>query len=75
MFDLFQADASTQELESMETPVEPEVVAEESQKELTELDKYWKAVKDNPTDFTGWTYLLQYVEQEVVLYNQLYLTA
>lgn len=31
----------------------------------TELDKYWKAVKDNPGDFTGWTYLLQYVEQEV----------
>lgn len=31
----------------------------------TELDKYWKAVRDNPGDFTGWTYLLQYVEQEV----------
>lgn len=30
----------------------------------TELDKYWKAVRDNPGDFTGWTYLLQYVEQE-----------
>ncbi|KAK3598661.1 hypothetical protein CHS0354_020419 [Potamilus streckersoni] len=30
----------------------------------TELDKYWQAVRDNPTDFTGWTYLLQYVEQE-----------
>ncbi len=34
-------------------------------KELTELEKYWKAVKDNPSDFTGWTYLLQYVEQEI----------
>ena len=31
----------------------------------TELEKYWRAVKDNPHDFTGWTYLLQYVEQEV----------
>ena len=30
-----------------------------------ELEKYWKAVKDKPTDFTGWTYLLQYVEQQV----------
>ena len=30
-----------------------------------ELEKYWKAVKDNPADFTGWTYLLQYVEQQV----------
>ncbi|KAI0239782.1 hypothetical protein LSAT2_009504 [Lamellibrachia satsuma] len=33
-------------------------------KEFTELDKYWKVVEDNPSDFTGWTYLLQYVEQE-----------
>ncbi|RZF47565.1 hypothetical protein LSTR_LSTR009101 [Laodelphax striatellus] len=31
---------------------------------LPELDKYWKAVKDDSSDFTGWTYLLQYVDQE-----------
>ncbi|XP_072929871.1 uncharacterized protein [Epargyreus clarus] len=31
---------------------------------LPELDKYWKVVNDDPTDFTGWTYLLQYVDQE-----------
>ena len=24
-----------------------------------ELDKYWKAVKNDPSDFTAWTYLLQ----------------
>ncbi|KAK2154583.1 hypothetical protein LSH36_264g01032 [Paralvinella palmiformis] len=30
----------------------------------TELEKYWKVVKDNPSDFTGWTYLLQFVEQD-----------
>ena len=36
-------------------------------RELTELEKYWKAVNENPTDFTGWTYLLQFVEQEVWL--------
>ncbi|XP_072172767.1 pre-mRNA-processing factor 39-like isoform X1 [Diadema setosum] len=29
-----------------------------------ELEKYWKAVNMNPADFTGWTYLLQFVEQE-----------
>lgn len=34
-------------------------------KKLPELDKYWKPVNDDPTDFTGWTYLLQYVDQEV----------
>ncbi|XP_017784067.1 PREDICTED: pre-mRNA-processing factor 39 [Nicrophorus vespilloides] len=33
-------------------------------KKLPELDKYWKAVNDDPADFTGWTYLLQYVDQE-----------
>jgi len=27
--------------------------------------KYWKTVNDNPTDFTSWTYLLQFVEHEV----------
>ena len=39
----------------------------EGDKETTgkELQKYWRPVKENPMDFTGWTYLLQYVEQEV----------
>lgn len=32
---------------------------------LPELEKYWKAVTDDPTNFTGWTYLLQYVDTEV----------
>ncbi|XP_064490034.1 pre-mRNA-processing factor 39-like isoform X2 [Ornithodoros turicata] len=30
----------------------------------TELEKYWQVVRSNPADFTGWTYLLQFVEQE-----------
>ncbi|XP_034504292.1 pre-mRNA-processing factor 39 isoform X2 [Ailuropoda melanoleuca] len=29
-----------------------------------EYEKFWKAVENNPQDFTGWVYLLQYVEQE-----------
>ena len=37
----------------------------DTEETTSELEKYWKAVKDNPSDFTGWTYLLQYVEQEV----------
>lgn len=41
---------------------------DEEKKVLPELDKYWKAVNDDPTDFTAWTYLLQYVDQEVLLY-------
>lgn len=37
----------------------------DSKSKLPELDKYWKAVNDDPSDFTGWTYLLQYVDQVV----------
>lgn len=33
-------------------------------KQVTEFDKFWQAVKDDPSDFAGWTYLLQYVDQE-----------
>lgn len=29
---------------------------------LAEREKYWKPIKDDPYDFTGWTYLLQYVD-------------
>jgi len=36
-----------------------------ARKSLPELEKYWKAVKEDSSDFTGWTYLLQYVDQEV----------
>lgn len=39
-----------------------------ARKSLPELEKYWKAVKEDPSDFTGWTYLLQYVDQEVCIY-------
>ncbi|GJQ81185.1 hypothetical protein Trydic_g11530 [Trypoxylus dichotomus] len=44
--------------------VDKEKEKTEKPKKLPELDKYWKAVNDDPTDFTGWTYLLQYVDQE-----------
>lgn len=29
-----------------------------------ELDKFWRAVKEDPSDFTGWTYLLQHVDSK-----------
>ncbi|KAL5009095.1 hypothetical protein ScPMuIL_014676 [Solemya velum] len=50
------------------TDTEPEIksdveIPEKTERQL-ELEKYWKTVRDNPTDFTGWTYLLQFVEQE-----------
>lgn len=40
----------------------------EEKKTLPELEKYWKTVRDDPADFTGWTYLLQYVDQEVSVF-------
>ncbi|XP_064407804.1 pre-mRNA-processing factor 39 isoform X2 [Latimeria chalumnae] len=29
-----------------------------------EFEKYWKAAQDNPLEFSAWTELLQYIEQE-----------
>ena len=43
-------------------PVHDEVQEIVNEQEL----KYWNAVKENPSDFTTWTYLLQFVEQEVI---------
>nr|XP_006824828.1 PREDICTED: pre-mRNA-processing factor 39-like [Saccoglossus kowalevskii] len=54
--------------ETKEPEKEDQVVPEEKVTEEPspppELEKYWKVVRDNCSDFTGWTYLLQYVEQE-----------
>ncbi|XP_023147789.2 pre-mRNA-processing factor 39 isoform X1 [Amphiprion ocellaris] len=44
---------TTQELT---VPAEPEIPSE--------FDKLFKGCEDNPEDFNGWVYLLQYVEQE-----------
>lgn len=46
-------------------PEVPVVVAKEEPPKLPDLDKYWKPVNEDSTNFTGWTYLLQYVDQEV----------
>ena len=34
----------------------------EKKQRSPDLAKFWKAVEDDPTDFTGWTYLLQFVD-------------
>lgn len=36
----------------------------DSESKASELEKYWQVVRDNPSDFAGWTYLLHYIEQE-----------
>ncbi|KAK2561143.1 Pre-mRNA-processing factor 39 [Acropora cervicornis] len=62
------ADAEmTEEKQNGEAPEERESSTEASASEevVNEQElKYWKAVKENPADFTSWTYLLQFVEQE-----------
>merc|ERR1719357_595790 len=42
------------------------IAAEEAAKKAktAELEKFWKAVREDPGDFTGWTYLLQHVDGE-----------
>ncbi|CAK1550545.1 unnamed protein product [Leptosia nina] len=52
--------------ESKPIPAEKRSSTDEKPKKkpLPELERYWKVVNDDPTDFTGWTYLLQYVDQE-----------
>lgn len=41
------------------------MILEEEEETVTELDTHWKAVNENPRDFTSWTYLLDYVEKGV----------
>lgn len=62
-----QQAASAISVNAKDVVKEPEKVKEEKKerKHLPELDKLWNAVINDPTDFTGWTYLLQYVDNEV----------
>ncbi|TRY57930.1 hypothetical protein DNTS_009818 [Danionella cerebrum] len=48
--------------EPAEPPQEP-VIPEEPELP-SEYERLWKVVEENPEDFNGWVYLLQYVEQE-----------
>lgn len=60
-------------VEAPEAPVGPDPTsfsmppaAEDEEGELpADFERLWKAAHDNPQDFTGWTDLLQYCEQEV----------
>jgi len=41
---------------------EKEKKEREEKTKAKELEKFWKAVKDDPSDFQGWTYLLQFAD-------------
>lgn len=47
---------------------------EKESKKLRELDKFWQTVRDDPSDFIGWTYLLQYVDGAVNSLSYIYKT-
>eukprot|EP00064_Thunnus_orientalis_P018684 superscaffoldBa00004380_g18788 len=64
-----QAAEDGMELEepSKETTQDPAVPAEPAEPQLpSEFEKLFKGCEDNPEDFNGWVYLLQYVEQEAI---------
>lgn len=48
---------SKEATEDLAVPPEPELPSE--------FEKLFKGCEENPEDFNGWVYLLQYVEQEV----------
>lgn len=61
--------------EALEAPVCPEPDSVSIHRAAEDVDgglpadfeRLWKAANDNPQDFTSWTDLLQYCEQEVCL--------
>merc|ERR1719328_835931 len=65
-----QEPAKEEEEASMEKEESEEaadaLAAEEAAKKAktAELEKFWKAVREDPGDFTGWTYLLQHVDSK-----------
>lgn len=58
----------TSEVEEAAEPPEKEAEPEPEPPLPPEFDKYWKAVEANPEEFTTWTYMLHYVEQENHIY-------
>ena len=64
--DVVVHDASSVETKENGTEVAETAKDEPFEEVVNEQElKYWKSVKENPADFTSWTYLLQFVEQEV----------
>lgn len=39
-----------------------QIDTEKESKIIRELDEFWQTVRDNPSDFIGWTCLLKYVD-------------
>ena len=50
---------------SVSNPKVDQSPAKEEEPEADEQTRLWATVKENPSDFTSWTNLLQLVEQKV----------
>ncbi|XP_047430528.1 pre-mRNA-processing factor 39 [Mugil cephalus] len=57
--DGMELEEPSKETQELTVPAEPELPSE--------FEKLFKGCEENPEDFNGWVYLLQYVEQENVL--------
>lgn len=55
----------SQDSEEVPAPEVEKTAADPEESFPPEFEKFWNVVETNPQDFTGWVYLLQYVEQEV----------
>jgi len=68
----FKVDDALKRIQAEKERIEKEK-QEKEEKEKSEkrkeLEKYWKPVKDDPSDFTGWTHLLQFVDNRNELDN------
>lgn len=60
------------ELEEPSKETEQEIVASAEPQLPSEFDKLFKGCEENPEDFNGWVYLLQYVEQEVRIWTHFF---
>jgi len=57
---LKKIEAEKQRKETEKKEAEEKIISDRRK----ELDKFWKSVTDDPSDFTGWTQLLQYVDSK-----------
>lgn len=58
-----EPEESKDETAQQEEPKKSKIEDEPAKKKRSpDLSKFWKAVEEDPKDFTGWTYLLQFVD-------------
>lgn len=62
-------DAPKETAEAVEPAADTDAAATQDPALPADYERLFKVVEDNPEDFNGWVYLLQYVEQEVSVFN------